>query len=128
MTNTTIEQSIIDTAIDAFKNGQCLDVLASEVHHEIFNADYFIIGHYQAEKWLSEECGIFNAIEIIKTYEQDNFGEVSTDLSSAEKVVNMYAYIQGENLLGQITELQNNWENNLDQETIDLIIEELEGM
>ena len=31
-----------------------------------FNEDYFIIGYYQAEKWLDENGGVFNAIESIK--------------------------------------------------------------
>ena len=34
-----------------------------------------------------------------KEYENDNFGEVNTDFSDAEKVVNMYAYIVGEQIV-----------------------------
>lgn len=65
-----------------------------DLHHEIFNTDYYIIGTYQAKQWLGDHA--FDVINIIKDYEQDNFGQVSTDLSSAESVVNMYAYIVGE--------------------------------
>ena len=32
----------------------------------------------------------------LKEYENDNFGEVNTDFSDPEKVVNMYVYIIGE--------------------------------
>tara|TARA_E500000331_G_scaffold343075_1_gene377489 strand:+ start:244 stop:639 length:396 start_codon:yes stop_codon:yes gene_type:complete len=64
-----------------------------DLHHEIFNTDYYIIGRYQATKWLGEE--VFNVIQHIKEYEQDNFGEVTTDLSEPEQVVNMYVYIIG---------------------------------
>ena len=39
---------------------------------------------------------MFNVIDHIKEYEQSNFGEVSTDFSEPEHVVNMYAYIIGE--------------------------------
>ena len=65
-----------------------------DLHHMAFNEDYYIIGRYQAKQWLGDQ--VFNVIDIIKQYEQDNFGEVNTDLSEPEKVVNMYAYIVGE--------------------------------
>ena len=68
-----------------------------DLHHMAFNEDYYIIGTYQAKQWLGDQ--VFNVIDIIKQYEQDNFGEVSTDLSDPEKVVNMYAYIVGEDVV-----------------------------
>ena len=42
---------------------------------------------------------MFNIIETIRDYEKSNFGEVNTDFSSSEKVVNMYAYIVGEEVV-----------------------------
>ena len=69
----------------------------NELHHEIFNTDYYIIGRYQAEKWLSDR--VFEVINIIKEYENDNFGKVTTDLSEPERVVNMYTYIVGEEIV-----------------------------
>jgi len=68
----------------------------NELHHEIFNTDYYIIGRYQAIKWLSDE--VFNVINFIKEYENNNFGEVNTDFSEPEKIVNMYVYIVGEEI------------------------------
>tara|TARA_B100001094_G_scaffold294579_1_gene315323 strand:- start:131 stop:469 length:339 start_codon:yes stop_codon:yes gene_type:complete len=68
-----------------------------DLHHEAFNLDYYIIGTYQAKQWLGNEA--FNIIGFIKDYEQSNFGEVYTDLSNPEKVVNMYAYIIGEEIV-----------------------------
>ena len=68
-----------------------------DLHHYAFNEDYYIIGTYDAKKWLGDE--VFNVIEIIKEYEQSNFGEVNTDLSDPEKIVNMYAYIIGETIV-----------------------------
>ena len=56
----------------------------NELHHEIFNTDYYIIGRYQAIKWLSDE--VFNVINFIKEYENNNFGEVNTDFSEPEKI------------------------------------------
>ena len=69
----------------------------SDIHFDLFNQDYYMIGYYQCEKWLSNNT--FQVIEFIKEYEQDNFGEVATDFSSSERVVNMYVYIIGEKLL-----------------------------
>ena len=68
-----------------------------DLHHEIFNTDYYIIGRYEATKWLGDQ--VFNVINIIKEYENDNFGEVNTDFSEVEKVVNMYVYIIGEEIV-----------------------------
>ena len=68
-----------------------------DLHHEIFNTDYYIIGTYEAKQWLKDE--VFNVIDIIKKYENFNFGSVSTDFSDPEKVVNMYVYIIGEQIV-----------------------------
>ena len=73
-----------------------------DLHHNAFNNDYYIIGTYQAKQWLGDMA--FNVIEFIKEYEQFNFGEVYTDLSDPEKVVNMYAYIIGEEIVGDYLE------------------------
>lgn len=68
-----------------------------DLHHHAFNSDYYIIGTYQAKEWLGSEA--FNIIGFIKDYEQSVFGEVHTDLADAEKVVNMYVYIIGEEIV-----------------------------
>ena len=68
-----------------------------DLHYHAFNTDYYIIGTYKAKQWLGEN--VFECIETIKEYEQDNFGEVTTDLSDPEKIVNMYAYIVGEQVV-----------------------------
>ena len=68
-----------------------------DLHHDVFNTDYYIIGRYEAKQWLGNE--VFNIIEIIKEYEQFNFGEIHTDFSEPEKIVNMYVYIIGEEIV-----------------------------
>lgn len=68
-----------------------------DLHHHCFNTDYYIIGTYQAKQWLGDE--VFHVIETIKEYEKSNFGEVTTDFSDPEKIVNMYAYIIGEQVV-----------------------------
>ena len=71
-----------------------------EIHHDIFNTDYYIIGRWESAQWLGNE--VFNIIGFIKDYEMDNFGEVFTDLSEPERVVNMYVYIIGEEILEEV--------------------------
>lgn len=68
-----------------------------DLHHHCFNTDYYIIGTYQAKKWLGEN--VFEIVEIIREYEENNFGKVSTDFSDPEKIVNMYTYIIGEEIV-----------------------------
>jgi len=68
-----------------------------DLHHYAFNEDYYIIGNYEAKQWLSDEA--FNVINIIKEYENMHFGVVNTDFSQPERVVNMYAYIVGEQIV-----------------------------
>ena len=80
-------------------NSEYLEEIGEDLHHECFNTDYYIIGTYKAEQWLSNQ--VFNVINIIKEYEEFNFGEVYTDLSDPEKVVNMYVYILGEHIVSE---------------------------
>ena len=75
----------------------------NELHHEIFNTDYYIIGTYEARQWLGEEA--LYIIGFIKDYEMDNFNELYTDLTSAEAIVNMYVYILGEEIVNDFMNL-----------------------
>ena len=73
---------------------------ADDLHCALFNTDYYIIGTYEAKKWCGDNT--FNIIEVIREYEEFNFGEVSTDFSNPETVVNMYVYILGAEILSLI--------------------------
>ena len=94
---TEIQQHFANYLADNYADAIHAELDAAELHHEAFNQDYYIIGTYQAIQWLGDRA--FECIEIIKDYEQDNFGEVHTDFSSAENVVNMYTYIVGEQVV-----------------------------
>ena len=88
----------IEENLDYFKESYP-DSYLDDMHYYAFNQDYYIIGTYQAKQWLGDQA--FDIINIIKDYEQDNFGEIFTDFSSAEKVVNMYDYIVGEEIVSK---------------------------
>lgn len=125
-----MEKDIIQTAIDAISDGRCDGMEISEIHNEIFNTDYFIIGYYKAEQWLvnESETTVFGAIGEIQDYEKSHFGEVTTDLSTAEGVVNMYVYIKGEELLNDCSTITDNWDKRLTDELKDQLLEELNEM
>ena len=124
--NNNTKTELVNFAIDHIKDCQP-SCYGCDLHNEIFNSDYYIIGYYYAEQWLLNNGGTFYNIDLIKEYEQSNFGEVITDFSSAEKVVNMAVYILGEEVLSVSKTLQNKWNNRLDDEDLEAIINELEN-
>lgn len=93
-----LKQDVKNYIIDQLESDVGLDQNINDLHHYLLNEDYFIIGYYRAEQWLKKDS-IFNAIDKIKEYEQFNFGQITTDLSSSESVANMLAYILGEEIL-----------------------------
>ena len=119
-------KEIANDAIDKLKDGIGSGTTGADLHNDLFNSDYYIIGYYKAEQWLINNTGVFNGISIVQEYEKNNFGEVNTDLSSSEKVVNMLVYIAGEEVLSISQTLQDNWDNRLSDEDIQAIINELE--
>ena len=97
-----------------------------DLHNEVFNTDYYIIGYAKAEKCL-EEYGVFKAIRKVKEYEEFNFGEVYTDLADSEKLVNMLYYIIGEEVMAEI-EWNDCWNELASEEVNEIIIAELEDL
>ena len=116
-------ERIIECLNDCYTGYYC------DLHNEVFNTDYYIIGTYQAKEAL-EEYDVFEAIERVQTYEKENFGEVYTDLSDPEKLINMLFYIIGEEVLWEMLEhsetLNENWDQQADEETSAKNLEELE--
>jgi hypothetical protein len=125
METTFKKDEIRQQAIEALEDLKGSSIDGADLHHEIFNTDYYIIGTYDAKQWLGSHA--FDVIETIREYEQDNFGQVSTDFSDPEKVVNMYVYIVGEEVLQESKTLQKLWDKKLDDEDLEAIKAELEG-
>ena len=89
-----------------------------DLHHEIFNTDYYIVGRYQAKEWLGSDA--FDCIYDIQEYENNHFGKVTTDLSEPERVVNMYVYVVGEEILEDVvTEFLDSVETELEAEELE---------
>jgi hypothetical protein len=122
-TNYYKQAEVIEYAKDKLNDLKGSNIHGCDLHHEIFNTDYYIIGTWDAKQWCGSET--FNIIEIIKDYEQDNFGEVNTDLSDPERVVNMYVYIVGEVVLQESKTLNNKWDVILNDDDLMAIAEEI---
>jgi len=112
--------------IEALRDGY--DGYYCDLHHEVFNTGYYIIGTWKAKKAL-EEYDVWEAIDKVQTYEKEIFGEVITDLFDPEKLVNMLFYIIGEEVLFEMMDgieaWEENWSNRADEETNARILEEL---
>ena len=115
------EQAVMDI-IEALENG--FDGYYCDLHNEVFNTDYYIIGTYQAKEVL-KEYDVFEAVELVQTYEKDNFGEIFTDLSDPEKLLNMVYYIIGEEVISEMYDIEafnDGWNDQADEETNAVII------
>lgn len=123
------EKQVIQHGIDDLESYKGQDVEASELHHHLYNEDYFIIGTYQAKEFLANKVdgGVFAALEKVREYELDNFGEMLTDVTDPEKLVNMYAYIVGEEALNECETLRKKWDGRLTDKDLDKIKAELEA-
>jgi hypothetical protein len=122
----TMREEARAAIIEALKNGYI--GYYADLHDHVFNSDYYIIWTNEAEEAL-EEYGIWDAIGKVKTYEEDRFGKIYTDLSDPVKVINMLHYIIGEEVLWEMLEhsetLNENWDHPADKETNAKILEEL---
>ena len=109
---------------DMIANDEIID--RDELHHRLYNEDYFIIGIYQANEALKEYNGdtryggVFGAIETVREYETEQFGEFTTEIAP-ESIANMLAYIIGESSL-------NDCETYADHAGGDLSIDDLKNI
>ena len=106
--------AIIETLKNGYSGYYC------DLHNEVFNTHYYIIGAHEAKEAL-KEYDVFKAVEKVQKYEIDNFGAVYTDLSDPVKFVNMLYYIIGEEVLYEMMDgieaWRENWNNQADEET-----------
>ena len=117
-----MKQEAIEAIIEALENG--FNGYYCDLHNEVFNTDYYIIGTYQAKEAL-REYDVFDAIELVQTYEKEQFGKIHTDLSNPEKLINMVYYIIGDKIIGDMYEIEafnDGWNEQADEETNAVII------
>ena len=124
-----MKKEAIEAIIEALENGY--SGYYCDLHNEVFNTDYYIIGTYDAKTAL-REYDVFDAIELVQEYEKDSFGEIYTDLSNPEKLINMVYYIIGDEVICEMCEaieaFEDNWNELANDETNEIIVEALKRM
>lgn len=123
-----MKEEAIDAIIETLESGY--SGYYCDLHNEVFNTDYYIIGTYAAKEAL-REYDVFEAVELVQTYEEEQFGEVYTDLSNPEKLINMVYYIIGDEVIGkmyEIEEFNDKWNERADNETNAIIIKKMKEM
>lgn len=100
-------------------------VYGCDLHNHLFNEEQTFIHDNEAEE-ACDSVGTWSAIRLVNTYENDNFGEVTTDIEP-RRIANMLVYIYGEYLLNQVAYLQGDkWDEELTEEDLNIIVEQVE--
>ena len=107
-----IKQHFLDYVKDNYTNLK--EALEDEdLHHKVFNEDYYIIGYYQAEQWLIEDGKnnfnnsqnmTFDVLGYVMEQEDLHLGEIHTVIDNAETLVNHYTYWLGREIIEEIRE------------------------
>ena len=119
-----MQQAVLDHALSNLDDLCGLDNDGAELHNALFNEDYFIIGHYQAQQFLGDQA--FRAIEYVQQWEKDVLGEVSKEVTD-ENIANMFAYIAGEEILNRSNHLQRCWDVPLNENSLKIIAMEIKS-
>ena len=116
----------IENIIDTLENG--FSGYYRNLHNEVFNTGYYVIYTVDARDALTA-FDVFDALDIVTSYEKDNFGEISTDLSDPIKLANMLFYVIGDSVVSdmchRIPAFNDNWNEEADDETNAAIVEVL---
>ena len=102
--------AIIEALTDGEYSGYYCDL-----HNELFNTDYYYTYPGEAIKAFNK-ISVFDAIGVIVEYEKDNFGEVNTDFTNPCDVANMLYYIVGEEVLYDLFDGCELWDEVRDDE------------
>jgi hypothetical protein len=101
-----------------------------DLHNKVFNEDWYIIDTARAKDAL-REYDVFEAIELVQNYEEDNFGEVNTSLSNPKELISMVWYIVGDEVINElfsIAEFDENWNDLANEETNEIILKAMREM
>ena len=127
------KKAILEYAIDQLDSHVGLDAYIEDLHHYMFNMDYFIIGTYKASKFIGSDLGKILEVCIDFEKEQGIFDEsFYMTILEPEKVVNKLAYVIGYEILNnsKIYQLLSSFNSYkfLNKFHLDLIKKELEAL
>ena len=95
-----------------------------DIHNKLYNEEAYTISIPQAEKDV-EDLGVWDCLELVKAYEDFNFGKVFTQLEPF-KVANMVYYILGEHILNKAEALLDQfWNDALTEKQVKEVQSEL---
>ena len=127
------KKAILEYAIDQLDSEVGIDCYIEDLHHYMFNMDYFIIGTYKASKFIGSDLG--KILEVCIDFEKDMgiFDEsFYMTILEPEKVVNKLAYVIGYEILNnsKIYQLLSSFNSYkfLNKFHLDLIKKELEAL
>lgn len=105
-----------ESMVDQFKNYLESDCSLNDIFESAFNESYYIFGTYKASQALenfdesdqmyesTDLNGVFGAIQYVINYEVEQYGGAdNTDLYDPERLSDMVAYINGEQLMFKIS-------------------------
>ena len=74
-----------------------------DLHYKVYNSDYFIIGYYNAEQWLIKEDRnyTFEVLGYVQEQEEIALGTIEK-IDNAERLVNLYAYWLGYEVIAEL--------------------------
>lgn len=127
------KKAILEYAIDQLDSEVGLDCYIDDLHHHLFNEDYFIIGTYKASKFIGADLGKILEVCIDFEKEMGIFDEsFYMTILEPEKVVNKLAYVIGYEILNnsRIYQLLSSFNSYkfLTKFHLDLIKKELEAL
>ena len=108
--NKKFAQLVINHGLEYLQDRPELLENMDDLHYELFNTDYFVIGYFEASKMLKDcDYNAFDVISDLIEFEENMFGESSlkTEDVNPEKVVNLLAYYYGQELLEEIIKTYN---------------------
>jgi hypothetical protein len=123
-----MKKEAIEAIMEALESGY--DDYYCDLHNKLFNEDWYIIGTAKAKEAL-KEYDVFEAIELVQNYEEDNFGETNTDFSNPELLISMVWYVIGDEVIGEMNEIEafsDNWNEEATEETNEVIVEAMRKM
>lgn len=131
------EQAMAEALLNFVDEDETLE----DISDNAFNLDYWIIGTYQAAQALTEFDeedqqytktmlnGVFGAVEYVQAYEDNELGQRVTDCSNPEKLANMVACINGNELINDLMdEFSLDMDDALTEKQADKIVEYLKNI
>jgi len=101
----SVKQELLDYAKEQIVE-LGLDLNDDELHHKLFNEDYYIIGYYGASEWLKKHnIGEFESVELLNELMISHFGEIQKVDLNSEVVVNHLVYFWGYEIVDELKEL-----------------------